>query len=79
MKPHRRLIAALMLVLGWIASVAFARAFLAPEVGAATVSQLSNSDSNYMWVMDFTSSASLATAVITLIFGVVIYLVMRSK
>lgn len=79
MKSYRRIFAALILVLGWILSVAFARAFLAPEVGAATVSQLSNSDSNYMWMMDFTSSASLATAVITLIFGVMIYLVMRSK
>lgn len=79
MKPHQRIIAAMILVVGWIASIAFARAFLAPEVGAATVAQLNNSNTAYALATGFASAASLPTTIISVIFAVAIFLVLRSK
>lgn len=79
MKNSNRVIKAAILVLAWIVSIIFARTFLVPEIGAATVMQLDTSNTGYIAAMGFSSVVSLATLVISLVFALLIYLVLRSK
>ncbi|WP_426102528.1 hypothetical protein [Massilia sp. TSP1-1-2] len=60
-------------------SLAAARVFIAPAMGAATVAQLDASDSAYHLSMFLLYLSSLAPLVITCLFALALHLMLRSK
>ena len=79
MKKKNRIFATLLLAIGWGVSLSIARAWLAPAIGAATVMQLDASNASYATAMNFMSIASIVSVVISLVFALLIYLVLRTK
>ena len=60
-------------------SLAAARVFLAPAMGAATVAQLNASDATYQLSMFLMYLSSLAPVLITCLFALALHLMLRPK
>ena len=76
---HKNIGKAALLVAAWAATLALVRTMLAPATGAATVQQMNASDASYMASMSLVASAPMANVVITGLFALVIYLIIRKE
>lgn len=79
MNKNKRWIMAALLIAAWVFALAIVRTLLAPSIGAATVAQMNASNTSFIASMGFMSAASLLTMVVTIVFGVLLYLVIRAK
>ena len=79
MSGNKRWIIVALSIVAWGILVGVARTFLAPLAGAATVLQMNASDASYLLSMSFLNASSIATILITGVFVLVIYLILRSK
>lgn len=68
-----------LMVVAWAATLALAKALLAPATGAAAVQQMNASDASYAASMSLLAMAPMATVVITGVFALVIYLIIRNE
>lgn len=66
------------LLLGWAICLGLARSILAPATGAATIAQL-DTDASFFSAMSVISIINLVTLVISILFAVLLYRVLRAK
>lgn len=76
---NRRILIAGVVFTASALSLAAARIFLAPAIGAATVAQLNASDSAYQLSMFLMYLSSLAPVLITCLFALALHLMLRPK
>lgn len=79
MKTSTRIALLATIAAGWAGSVALIKIILPPAVGAAVVGQMASSDTGYLTAFGFSSAASIATGIVTAIFGVLAIRVLRAK
>lgn len=64
---------------GWACAVGLVRLLLAPATGAAVVAQMAPSNAGYIASLGFASGTSIATGVVTAIFGVLAIVILRAR
>jgi hypothetical protein len=64
---------------GWAGTVGLVRLLLAPATGAAIVGQMAPSNAAYFASLGVASGSSIATGIVTAIFGVVAIVILRAR
>ena len=75
---NKKLIRGAVIVATWAAAMAAVQAWVAPAAGRATVMQLQASDPSYTASMLFVSLLAIGTVLLTVLFALALYAVVRA-